>query len=199
MHSLLTELLKHKPLITVANHNNSLQIVLVTDPLPSNEDEFKKFFMISMNMYTTVKQQHIIIRCNILSKRTLCNIKFDSNKPQFMVWLTKEKIYIESNTLGVAKTTTIGYLTKVHPHLMNCNNLKQLLQVAFNNMTIDANLAIKLDNTLKDLQTMAMTNGVVFTPNTPPFELYKTKISHRHNKEKVTTEVIGIKCTLAQA
>ncbi len=35
----------------------------------------------------------------------------------------------------------------------------------------------------------------MFIPTTPSFKLYKTKIRHGTNKNKVETKVIGIKCT----
>jgi len=63
--------------------------------------------------------------------------------------MKKEKIYVESNTLGVAKTTIIGYLTKIHPHLVNCTQLNQLLQTALEDVMIDANLVVDLNPTLK--------------------------------------------------
>jgi len=62
-------------------------------------------------------------------------------------------------------------------------------------VTLDADLVVEHDPMLKSLQTEAMTNGDMFIPNTPPFKLYKTKIRHGTNKNKVETKVIGIKCT----
>jgi len=55
-----------------------------------------------------------------------------------MEWLAKEKIFIESDLLGVAKTTMIRYLTKMHPHLTNHGMVKQLVQLAFENIAINA-------------------------------------------------------------
>jgi len=93
----------------------------------------------------------------------------------------------------------IGYLANLHPTLMNCNKLKQLLHSALNDIVINAQLAVKLDPELKMLQMEVMTNSDLFAPSIPPFELYKTKITTRRDKEKVETNVIGIKCALDKA
>jgi len=54
-------------------------------------------------------------------------IKIDYTKPnKFIDWLSKEKVYVESNSFGIMKTATIGYLTKLHPHLTDCTTLKPL-------------------------------------------------------------------------
>jgi len=52
---------------------------------------------------------------------------------------------------------------------------------------------------LKTAQTKAKANGDFFNPEVPPFEIYKTKLTHGHDKEKVKTNVLGIKSTIQQA
>jgi len=81
--------------------------------------------------------------------------------------MKKEKIFTESDTLGVAKTTTISYLTKIHLHLVNQNNLNKLLQMVLEDVTLDANLVVELDPLLQALQTEEMTNGDMFVPEIP--------------------------------
>jgi len=44
-----------------------------------------------------------------------------------------------------------------------------------------------------------MANGDMFIPDILPFELYKTHISYGHNKARVTTDVISIKCAINKA
>jgi len=150
-------------------------------------------------MHASTKQQHIIISCYMKSKCMICDIKFNTMKPTFMLWMKEEKIFIESNSLSIAKTRKVGYLANLHPTLMNCTNLKQLLHSALDDIVIDPQLAVELNPELKTLQTEVMTNGDLFIPNIPPFELYKTKITTGRDKEKVKTNVIGIKCTADKA
>jgi len=119
MRTLMTEHLKYEPSLVVTNVSNKTNIVLATDPFPTNEVEFKKFFAISTDTRVTTKKPHIIIGCQLSSERTLKEIKFDKTKPQFLAWLNNHKIFIESDTLGVNKMTTIGYITKLHPQLTN--------------------------------------------------------------------------------
>jgi len=190
----LIELLKSEPSIIIANTTNTKQIILAKESIPMSEEAFKKFFMILMNTNVKENQTHIIIGCHILSECMLKDIKFDCSKPQLMEWMKKEKIFTESDTLGIAKITTIGYLMKIHPHLVNQNNLNKLLQTELDDVKFDANLAVELDPMLQTLQTDVMTNGDMFIPEIPPFELYKTKISHGTNKSKIATDIIGIKC-----
>jgi len=97
MRALLVELLKYEPSIVVLNLANTTQLVLAKDKLPTNEDEFKKFFAINTDMRAAEKKQHIIIGCKLLSERTLNEIKFDKAKPQFLEWLENEKVFLEAD------------------------------------------------------------------------------------------------------
>jgi len=63
----------------------------------------------------------------------------------------REKIYIESDAFGVTKMTMVGYLTKIHQHLANQISINQLLQMTLKDVTLDADLAVKLDPMLKNL------------------------------------------------
>jgi len=116
-----------------------------------------------------------------------------------MNWIDTTKVFVESDTLGVNKTTTIGYITKVHPLLTNRTTLKALLQSALEEVVIDPTLAVELDPTLKAAQQNAKTNGDFFNPELPPFKIYKTKLIHGRNKDKVETNVLGVKSTTQQA
>jgi len=45
-------------------------------------------------------------------------MKFNTTKTSKLIdWLAKKKIFLELDSLGVKKTATIGYLTKLHLHL----------------------------------------------------------------------------------
>jgi len=175
------------------------QIVLSTDPIPTNKEEFKKFFTIMTDTRATTKQQHVVIGCNLLSERTIKEIKFDRNKPQLLEWMKTNQIFVESDSLGVNKTTTIGYLMRLHPQLTNRNTLKTLLNVALEGVILDPDLAVELDPTLKEQHTTAKSNGDMFNPAVPPFEVYKTRIIHGRDNSKVFTHAIGIKCATPQA
>ncbi len=150
-------------------------------------------------MRATTKKAHVLIGFHLLCNRTIQDIKFDKTQPKFMDWFAKENIFIEADTLGIDKTATIGYLTKLHTYHMNRTELKQLLQTTFEDVILDPDLTVELDPSLKEKQTEAMLNGDMFNPEVPPFEVFKTKIIHGRDKEKVSTNVIGIKCATAQA
>jgi len=88
---------------------------------------------------------------------------------KFLDWLSKEKLYTESNSLRI-KIFTIAYLTKLHPCLSNCVQLKPLLNDKLNDITIHHLFASKLDPVLQQLQLNAMANGDVFVSNLPPIK-----------------------------
>jgi len=199
MRSFFTALIKVEPSMTVVNPINNQQLELNTAMIPTTEAEFKKLFTVSMDTRVNMKQQHIIIGCQVRSNRTLCETKFDKTKKSFLDWLAKENIFIESDALGVNQTISIGYLACLHPQYTNKTNLKELLKLAFKDIHLNPTLVVELDPSLKPLQTAAIANGDVFVTPLPPFELYKTKIKHGRDKAKVLTDIIGIKSNLNKA
>jgi len=127
-------------------------------------------------------------------------MKFDTMKiTKFIDWLAQEKIFLKSDSLGIKKTATIGYLTKLHPHLTSRTHLKPLLQEELSDVVIDPELACELDPSQKQLQIDAMANGDMFIPEVPAFELYKTRLTYGRDKARVKMEVIGIKCSVDKA
>jgi len=174
MHGLLVELLKHELSIAIASPMTKAQLILANDQIPMGKEEFKKFFMILTDNRAATQQQRVIIGCHMLSECTIQEIKYNGKTPQFMDWLNKTKTFVESDTLGITKMMTIGYLMRLHPQYTNHNNLKTLLLTVLEDITLDPTLAIKLDPTLKDDQNEAMTNGDMFIPTLLSFEVYKT-------------------------
>jgi len=114
MRAFLIELTKYEPSLVLVNPTTKDQLILATTQIPRNKTEFKKLFTILMDLHAG-NQQRIVVRCHLRSERTINEIKFDKNKPQFLEWLTNQNIFMESNTLGVDKTVTIGYLTITPP------------------------------------------------------------------------------------
>jgi len=168
MRSFFTEVLKYEPSLVVVNHTMTEQIELAKSQIPTNKDNFKKYFAVNVDTCTGPKKQHLIVGCTLLGERTFRDIKFDKTKPQLMEWMKKEEIFVETDSLGIHKTVTIGYLTQLHPTLTNRATLKNLLSLTLEDIVIDANLAAKLDPSLKPLQQQAKSNGDVFVPTIPP-------------------------------
>jgi len=120
--------------------------------------------------------------------------KWNESLQTLKAWMKKEKLYVESDTLGVAKTTMVSYLTKIHLYFINHSILNTLLQKAIKDITLDSNLAVDLNPMLKSLYNEAKMNGNMFIPELPPFKLYKTRLTHGNDKSKVEMTVVGIKC-----
>jgi len=140
---------------------------------------------------------HIIVGFGIMSNWTVHEIKFDTTtQTKFIDWLAKEKIFLESDSLGITKTATVGYLLKLHTQITNRTTLKELLCEELSDICLNPDLAVELDPMMKAKQIEAMSNGNIFIPEPPQFELYNTKISHSRDKDKVETFVFGIKCAV---
>jgi len=101
---------------------------------------------------------------------------------------------MESDSLGLHKMTMIGYMARLHPHLINCTTLKQLLVNALNNIHLDPILAVELDPSLKEFQSKDIMSGGMYMLDPPPVKLFTMKLNHRQDKEEVSTSIIGIKC-----
>jgi len=191
------EMLNYNLTITVTNPFDDNQIQLVHDAVPTLEEAFKKYFTVTNDTCPMGTKPHIIVGCHLMSECTVQEIKFDTTKTtKFLDWLQKEKIFIEFDSLGIKKTTTVSYLTKIHPRLTNHTSLKLLLLDLLNDVVINLQLACKLDPSLEPKHIKAMLNGDIFIPEPPHFEIYKTRISCSCDKDQVKTDVIGIKCAI---
>jgi len=138
-------------------------------------------------------QSQVCISCHVLSNQSLSSIKFRSKDAYLLDWLKKERVFIESDNLGIHHPATIGYFTKVagtYTHLANYRNhlINQLLLVQIDDATV-----IKLAPHLKQAQLDAMSSGDEFVP-LPSFEIYRTQLSHGREPLQVSTKVLGVKC-----
>jgi len=194
MRNLFRILLKDEPSLVLRTSSNDDQIVLNLASLPMGETAFKKFFKVSTSRVATQKQTHVCIGCHVLSNRTLGNIKFKSPEGNLLAWLKKEKIFIESDSLGIDRPVTIGYFTKIDPSLTHLSNFRNHLLNQLLMVEIEATTAVVLAPHLKQEQLDAMSNGDEFVPDVPDFEVYRTRLSHGRDDTRVSTEVLGIKC-----
>jgi len=130
----------------------------------------------------------------VLSDRSLSQIKFKSSDNHLLTWLKKERIFVDSDSLGIARPTTIGYFTQIAPDLTHLANFRDHLVNQMMLIEIAADDAIALAPHLKAAQLEAMSSGDEFTTILPNFEVYRTRLSHGRTPSQVTTDVIGIKC-----
>jgi len=86
-------------------------------------------------------------------------------------------------------------LYKIDPSIMHLANFHEHLINQCMLIEIDAKTAIDLAPHLKSTQLDAMLNGNEFTMILPPFELYKTRISHGRESSHITMEVVRVKGT----
>jgi len=200
MHLFFTEMLKYDSTITIMNNQDEKQLQLNIEAILTNEANFTKYFTVTQDIHPTNTKPHIIIGCHLMSNQTVHEIKFNTTmQNKFVDWLAKEKIFLESDLLGITKTATIGYLLKLHTQITNCTTLKELLANELQNLNLNPDLVVKLDPTLKPKQVEAMSNGDIFIPEPPPFEVFSTCIHYGRDKDKVETFMFGIKCAVEHA
>jgi len=193
MRQLLRAMIKDETSLILCNHTNDKQIKLASESIPSGETEFKNFFKVSTTRIDQQKKTHVCIGCHVFSNRTLSAIKFQSPGHHLLDWLKKERVFVESDSLGIDRPITIGHFIKIAPDITHLTNFREHLASQLMLIDIDAATAVDLAPYLKDAQLEAMSNGDDYIPILPPFELYRTKITHGRDPNQVSTEVIGVK------
>jgi len=89
-----------------------------------------------------------------------------------------ERVFLESNNLGIHRPVTIGYFTKIAGTVMHLTNFCEHLVNQLMLVEIDAALAVELAPHLKKEQLNAMSSGNEFIPAPPAFKIYRTCLSH---------------------
>ncbi len=192
-------MLKDEPSLVIRTPNNDEQIVLASASLPTGETAFKKFFKVSTTRVDKQNQTHVCIGCHVLSNRSLSAIKHKSTDNNLLLWLKKERIFLDSDSLGIERPVTIGHLTQLATDILHLRNFRDHLVNQLMLIDIPAEKAIELAPYLKEEQTEAMSNGDDFVPILPNFEIYRTRLSHGRAPSQVATDVIGIKCEARDA
>jgi len=193
MRQLMSTLLKDEQSLVLRTPSNDQQLILNTQVIPTGEKAFKQFFTVSTPRAERQKQQYVCIGCHVLSNRTLSNIKFHSETTNLLDWLKKNKVFLESDRLGIERPITIGYFSKIAPEHTHLANFREHLANQLMMIEIDAETAIELAPHLKHAQLDAMSNGDDYVPILPHFEIYKTRLSHGRAPTQITTEVLGVK------
>jgi len=194
MHQLLQTMIKDESSLILRTPSNDQQLVLDSASLPTGETAFKKYFKVSTACSKWQRSSHVCIGFHVMSNRTLGNIKFKSKESHLLTWLKKERVFVESDGLGIDRPVTIGYFTKIAADLTHLANFRDHLVNQLLLVEIDANTAIKLSPHLKTAQIDAMSNGDEFITILPEFEIYRTHLSHGREPQQVKTDLLGVKC-----
>jgi len=193
MTNLFRMLLKDEPSLVLRTPTNDSQIILQMAMMPKGEAEFKKYFKVTTTCIERQNQTQVCIGCHVMCNRSLGQIKFRSPEGHLLTWLKKERIFLESDTLGIERPVTIGYFTKIATDLTHLANYRDHIANQLMMVDIDTNLAVTLAPHLQQEQLAAMTSGDEYTPILPDFEVYRTHISHGREPHKISTPVLGIK------
>ncbi len=129
-----------------------------------------------------------------MSNRSLGNMKFRSNDKHLLTWLKHERVFLESDGLGVECPVTIGYFTKIAANLTHLANFCDHLTSQLMLIDIDSTMAIELAPHLKAAQLNAMSNGDDFVTILPEFKIYRMHLSHGRESAQVKMDVLGVKC-----
>ena len=199
MHSLLRAMLKDETSLVLISLANDQQLVLESETLPTGEAAFKRYFKVSNPRSEKPNPMHICIGCYVRSNRSLSKIKFQSKEGNLLAWLKKERVFLESDHLGIDRPVTIGHFTQIDPTITHLANFRNHLANQLMLVEIEASEAVELAPHLKKAQIEAMTNGDDFVPILPDFELYRTHLSHGRAPSQVRTDVLGVKCAARDA
>jgi len=194
MNQLFRTMLKDEPSLVLCNLANDQQVVLASTPLPTGKTEFHKYYNVSTTRIDTQNKTNVCIGCNLLSNRTLGSIKHRSTSNHLLAWIKKERIFVESDRLGTERPRTVGYFTNIAPDITHLQNFQDHLANQLMMIEVDAATAVELAPHLKDQQLEAMSNGDDYIPILPPFQVYRTRLTHGQVPLQVTMDVIGIKC-----
>jgi len=193
MNHLFHIILKDKPSLVLRTPNNDKQIILASASLPSGESEFKKYFKVTPIHLEKQNKTQVCISCHVLSNRSLSSIKFRTPDGNLLAWLKKERVFLESDGLGIKRPVTTGYFLKIAPSLTHLANFRLHLENQLMLVDIDADTAIDLAPHLKQERLDTMSSGDDFVPILPEFEVYRTRLSHGRESQ-VLTDVLGVKC-----
>jgi len=194
MKNLLRTILKDEPSLVLRTPTNDKQIILESASLAFGESEFKQYFKVTPVRLEKQNKTQVCIGCHVLSNRSLSHIKFRSPDGNLLAWLKKERIFLESDGLGIDRPVTTGYFTKIAPSLTHLANFRVHLENQLMLVDIDADTAVELAPHLKQARLDAMSSGDDFIPILPEFEVYRTRLSHGREPSQVSTEVLGVKC-----
>jgi len=182
--------------IAVAAIDGKSTLTIATDTFP--EEQFKKYFTYEWEQSGNSKSSHVRLGCTIHGNQTLNHLKHSTKPSTLITWLRNQQIFLEVDTLGIGKTKTVGYLTQIHPCLINRISTKEKLYENLNSTIIDPKITMKLDQSLEDQVTAMQDTGDGVTVHCPGFELFQTTIGIGNNP-RIKTDVLGIKCQAGKA
>ena len=198
MTTLFRTMLKDESSLVLCSLNDDKQLVLATDSLPIGEKAFKKYFKVSAARSERQKSSHVCIGCQVLSNRSLSNIKFKSKDGNLLAWLKQQRIFLESDGLGTDRPVTVGYFTKIAADLTHLANFRDHLTNQLLLVELDSDTAVALAPHLKEEQLEAMSNGDEYV-TLPEFKVYRTHLTHGREPSQVKTDVLGVKCAQRDA
>jgi len=117
--TLMMTMAKNNPGLSIMDLDGKSTLIINQDKFPSMEQQFKNFFSIEWEKGGATKSDQILLGCKINGTKTLNTLKHKTKPNSLFQLLHKEKIYLESDNLGIRKTKTVGYITHIHPHIAN--------------------------------------------------------------------------------
>jgi len=180
------------PGLSITSLDRKSHLTIHKDTFPMSEDKFHQYFKCKWEQTNPKQKAKVQLGITINRNCTLNSMKHKDKPSPFLQWLNQNKVVIEADMLGISKTKTFGYLTRIHLQLTNWTFTKDKLYNILNNTFISFEEAQKLDTSLTKTPQM-MTDDKPPTVHCPVFELFQTTIGIR-TKPCIETDVIGIKC-----
>jgi len=185
------------PGLTITSLDGKTKLTITKDTFPKTEETFKKYFTCDWEKASGKQKERVRLGCTINGNCTLNTLKHGDKPSKLLQWLSKEQVFIEADTLGMGKTKTIGYLTGIHPRIINRASAKEKLYDTLNATFISHSAAQKLDSSITENTTMQDEDDEP-TVHCPGFEIFQTTIGIGSGP-RLETDVIGIKCQSGRA
>jgi len=190
--TLLMTMADINPGLTITSLNGKAKLTIRKDTFPKTEETFKKYFTCEWEKASSKQKEHVHLGCTANGNHTLNTLKYGDKPSRLLQWLSKEQVFVEADTLGIRKTKMIGYLTGIHPQIINCMSAKEKLYNTLNAMFISHSTAQKLDSSIAENTTMQEEDDEPMA-HCPGFKLFQTTIGIG-STPCLETDVIGIKC-----
>jgi len=185
--------------LTVTALDRKSTLIIGKDNFPITETAFKKFFSCKWDEANQSTKNKVHHGCLINGNCTLNHLKHAQKPNKLITWLNHKKVYLDADTLGINKTKTIGYLSHIHPHLINRTNTKNKLLKVIEMTHVNFHDARKLDHSIPTENTNMTDADDKPTVHCPPFKIFQTTIGIGPTNARSETDVIGIKCMVGKA
>jgi len=115
MKTLLLMVANLDPGLSITSLDGKSHLMIHKDTFPRLEEKICQYFMCKWEQANPKQKAMVWLGITINGNGTLNSMKHKEKPSPFLQWLNQNKVFIKADMLGISKTKTIGYLTRIHP------------------------------------------------------------------------------------